>query len=211
MDVHFHGEAMVYRAGASREHGCWVAFSLDSPEEAAVFKRLRGRVLRVTVTTGDIQAVAPDNETAGIKVARAELVRATGVFRKAEVLGIAGGSGDYEAWVRKQPCALDLHETACDGAIQAAHVRRAADAGTGFKPPWATIPLCFGHHTAQHAAGESSLVPSGKAWFDGCLALYLEQWAERSIVHRLGYNHLADVPIDRLREELGEHLGDFIC
>ncbi len=41
--------------------------------------------------------------------------------------------------------------------IECAHVRRAANSGTGFKPSDAfTVSLCREHHAEQHRIGEQS-------------------------------------------------------
>ncbi len=58
------------------------------------------------------------------------------------------------AWVRKHECSVSQHG-GCDGAIEAAHVRRGTDAGIGLKPSdnW-SVSLCHTHHAEQHRIGE---------------------------------------------------------
>lgn len=41
--------------------------------------------------------------------------------------------------------------------IEACHIRSAADAGTGLKPPdWRTFPACHNHHAEQHQVGQGT-------------------------------------------------------
>lgn len=55
-------------------------------------------------------------------------------------------------FIRSLECAV---HGACRGGIEAAHVRRGTDGGTGVKPSDCyTIPLCAYHHARQHAIGE---------------------------------------------------------
>lgn len=71
------------------------------------------------------------------------------------------------AWVRGCECALTGKHTLkgvvhqCSGGIEAAHVRRGTDGGTGMKPGdnW-TLPLCQDAHARQHEMGEN--------WFEMC-------------------------------------------
>lgn len=54
----------------------------------------------------------------------------------------------HRAWVSSHRCCVG----GCDGMpIECAHVRRAANAGTGFKPSDAfTVSLCRDHHRESH-------------------------------------------------------------
>lgn len=58
-------------------------------------------------------------------------------------------------WIRGHECAVQ--SSFCDGRVEAAHVRIETDGGLSMKPGdnW-TIPLCSGHHRAQHRIGETS-------------------------------------------------------
>ncbi len=67
-------------------------------------------------------------------------------------------------WVRGHECSIAgtvgilgnvIHK--CSGNIEAAHVRRGGNAGTGIKPgDDRAIPLCSGAHRQQHSIGELS-------------------------------------------------------
>lgn len=58
---------------------------------------------------------------------------------------------DHLAFVRSLDCCIE----GCRGSpVQAHHVRTAATAGVGLKPPdTATVPLCHGHHRELHDRG----------------------------------------------------------
>jgi hypothetical protein len=83
------------------------------------------------------------------------------VPQRAELaLRIAGVGGDGEktshlAFVRSQGCVVRRKACAeCRGAIEAHHVRTAANSGMGMKPPdTAAVGLCTRHHRALHGAG----------------------------------------------------------
>lgn len=56
------------------------------------------------------------------------------------------------AWIRSRGCAISDH--GCSGVMHAHHVRTAATAGTGMKPPdSATVCLCATHHADGHQRG----------------------------------------------------------
>lgn len=58
----------------------------------------------------------------------------------------------HRSWVRKHMCCVPDCE---QGPVQFAHVRSAANAGTGIKPhdAWG-VSLCFVHHSEQHRTGD---------------------------------------------------------
>ncbi len=59
------------------------------------------------------------------------------------------------AFVRSQPCCVPGCRTGAP--VQAHHVRTAANAGTGMKPPDATAaPLCAIHHAEHDRIGKRS-------------------------------------------------------
>lgn len=56
-------------------------------------------------------------------------------------------------WVRGHVCCVD--NSACDGPVQAAHVRMGLAGGMALKPPHdRVVPLCEDHHRTQHTMGE---------------------------------------------------------
>jgi hypothetical protein len=58
----------------------------------------------------------------------------------------------HERFVRSNPCSI----LGCQiTPVQFAHVRSAANSGTGLKPPsWDGISLCVTHHQQQHEVGQ---------------------------------------------------------
>lgn len=59
----------------------------------------------------------------------------------------------HRAWVRKHSCSVP----GCNlEPIECAHIRTAANSGTGLKPPdWDSISLCHDHHFESHQAERS--------------------------------------------------------
>ena len=60
-------------------------------------------------------------------------------------------------WLRGHECAIaGRNGHACEGRIEAAHVRAGTDGGLGVKPSdcW-TLPLCTSAHALQHQIGEA--------------------------------------------------------
>ena len=65
----------------------------------------------------------------------------------------------HEAWVRKHECAIARTAPGtCEGRIEFAHLRTAANSGKGQKPhSWYGIPLCAGHHKCAHDHGHETM------------------------------------------------------
>lgn len=63
-----------------------------------------------------------------------------------------GDCPEHRAWIRQRPCVVQNPN--CGGQMHAHHVRSAATAGTGMKPPdSACIPACAFHHQQLHNVG----------------------------------------------------------
>jgi hypothetical protein len=76
--------------------------------------------------------------------------------RDRERSGISRGPqriwGRHRKFVRSHHCCVPGCE---DGPIEFAHVRSAANSGTGVKPAdWSAISLCSSHHAEQHRIGQ---------------------------------------------------------
>src|SRR5579884_4380434 len=101
----------------------------------------------------------------------------------------------YRAWLQTMRSALtgdrgeyveELGEWRCD----AAHVRRAGKSGTGYKEPYAMIPLTHAEHDWQHRHGELAAIQrlradlaevietpeEAKDYFDQLLKAYRKAW-----------------------------------
>lgn len=58
----------------------------------------------------------------------------------------------HRAWLRRHHCCVGRDD--CEGPTEVAHVRTAANAGTGLKPAdWDAVPLCHTCHALQHQIG----------------------------------------------------------
>ena len=98
-------------------------------------------------------------------------------------LAMVGADSDFQAFLRLQASCLD-GDTPC----VVCHVRRTANAGTGFKPLYSAVPMTFDQHNEQSWHGESAclnrFIPKkgmwtnleAKAWFDKQVEKYLELW-----------------------------------
>lgn len=88
-----------------------------------------------------------------VKAERAERIAERGARLPPAVVDNDGSlCPKHLAWVRRQKCCVLSRE--CSGPIHAHHVRSAATAGTGLKPPDAAcVSLCAFHHSDGHTRG----------------------------------------------------------
>jgi hypothetical protein len=109
------------------------------------------------------------------------------------VLRALGLESEYKSWIEAQPCANCGKQDydGPDGRCTYAHVRRAGQAGTGYKPPYRAIPLCDTCHHKQHQHGESAL----EVDFDKALGGYLNRWGHDRLREALG-GKLKEIPFD---------------
>lgn len=103
-----------------------------------------------------------------------------------------GNDAAFRAWTQRQASCISggfsEYLESGEGRCIAAHVRRAGESGTGYKSPYAVIPLTNYEHLQQHNHGELALleryvpriggwtVEDGKAWYDAKRVEYLELW-----------------------------------
>jgi hypothetical protein len=103
-----------------------------------------------------------------------------------------GTDKQFREWVQRRPSCIsgrfsewlpDLGEGRCI----AAHVRRARNSGTAFKPEYACVPLTKAEHDFQHDHGEAACLNrflglatftrnEGTDWFDRQRVRYLKLW-----------------------------------
>lgn len=86
-------------------------------------------------------------------------------------------TGDYSEYLEDGEC----RNPAC-------HIRRSAGSGTGYKEPYACIPLRHDQHQLQHQKGEAALLSkylggewtaeAAKHWFDQRREETLRRWVE---------------------------------
>ena len=93
----------------------------------------------------------------------------------------------HRAWLRQHQCAVGRAD--CEGPTEVAHIRTAANAGTGLKPPdWDAVPLCQACHELQHQIGMLTFEKQMR----GDLAELAREFARRS-------------PDKAMREAMKEH------
>lgn len=107
-----------------------------------------------------------------------------------EVWAATGTDEQFLAWVREQKC-IARSGVACDGPIQAAHVWRLKDGfGKGVKGPYAAVPLCAGHHRAQHQNGEDAI--GGRAYMEQQRYEAVRNWVWSCIKDDVGVVSMRD-------------------
>jgi hypothetical protein len=83
----------------------------------------------------------------------------------------------HKAWIEGFPCMVECLSHYCHGDVVSAHIRTAANSGTGLKPPqWDTVPLCTRHHGIQHQKGQGAFAKM----YEVDLLVMAHQYAERS-------------------------------
>ncbi len=101
----------------------------------------------------------------------------------------------FREWVQRQPSCLSGRFSEYvngEGRCIAAHVRRAATSGTGYKAPFSCVPMTDDEHRFQHQHGELACLlrymsgPLGipqfaaadfaKEWFTDQAKKYRKQW-----------------------------------
>ena len=121
----------------------------------------------------------------------------SGVLTLPVVASALGSDDEYQRWTRQQPCILTKRE-----GVQFAHVRRAHNSGTGYKPMYSGIPLSPEAHRLQHQKGELeclrhygrpvSDVDSAKDWFNRACAHNLRLWSWNKLRTSLGVDSMRD-------------------
>lgn len=121
-----------------------------------------------------------------------------------------GTDEEYLLWCEKQSCIGPKGATSplapacclpCSGDVVAAHVRRVANgAGTAIKPPYSAVPLCDGHHRAQHSSEFGEAAFGGKEWFDRQRMEHLHSWLWHQMRQLFGVHSMTDLEPHRLLE-----------
>lgn len=82
-----------------------------------------------------------------------------------------GTDKQYQAWCRKQPCAV----TGQTNNVIYAHYRTAANSGIGIKPIYSGIPMNAETHKLQHQIGQYAL--KTRIWWEQTIEKHLKAWA----------------------------------
>lgn len=107
-----------------------------------------------------------------------------------------GSDSDFRRWIQRQRSCLTgkFAEYGEDGKGRnpACHVRRGGSSGTGYKAPFACVPMTHQEHALQSNRGEVAVltrylggswtVESAKAWFDAKRIDYLKAWINDAII-----------------------------
>jgi len=99
----------------------------------------------------------------------------------------------YLEWLSYQPSCLDgTFNQYQDGVGRniACHVRRAKNAGTGYKPKFSAVPMTDIQHKIQSVKGEAEVlnrfhernftVEEAKEWFDLQVLYYVAKWSKNA-------------------------------
>lgn len=144
-----------------------------------------------------------------------------------KVLEAIGTDANYQEWCRHQLSAIDgsgdLDERTGDLRCEPAHVRRAGEAGTGYKPLYATIPLTHVQHVTQHNRGQAACLDAynwcGHAWapndadewFDKARVKYVLSWAKTTLAKKFRVESIGDIePAKLLAWATEKHLQHFL-
>lgn len=113
-------------------------------------------------TDGPVPEVPePDTDTLASRMHKDGYFNNPSLWKAMEAAGVYT-QAMHKAWIETLPCCADGAFTEhrmrhshlyprCGGQIVGHHVRTAANAGTGIKPPhWFMLPLCCAHHDWWH-------------------------------------------------------------
>lgn len=144
----------------------------------------------------------------------AKALRRSSILTNHEVVKHLGSDAEYQEWCRKQNCVVtneyDWNPETGEGRCEYAHVRRAGEAGTGYKPEYSGVPLCAVIHRLQHQQGELAVLrhcpPSipvkdeaaAHAWFNAQALKTLHKWAWERLKENIGADSMRHVSARRL-------------
>jgi hypothetical protein len=179
----------------------------------AAYKTLADGTLRITVDLPETEtrhfhelfpavhcevAVAPmrptqlaaSQTTKGQYGELAKALRLSGFFTYIDVWKATGSDTAFLEFVRTQKC-IARSGTPCEPPIQAAHVWRQKDGfGKGIKGDYAAVPLCAGHHRAQHSSGEDAI--GGREYMEHMRFNTVVAWIWHTIKIEIGVESMAD-------------------
>ena len=174
----------------------------DAPEAFRIFgqRGIIGAIALLSAASTSTSAAEESSSAAGQSTPHwSSRLYKLGWWMSLDVLKVLGPEEEYADWVRAQDCAgyYCLHEPPSEYA----HVRRAGEAGTGYKPPYRAIPLCHACHQRQHQHGESALSID----FDKALREHLSTWAHERLREHLGVESLTEVALPQFAAWLEQH------
>ena len=210
LDILYHGEIQILGWGESRNRGKFLTIRLWDGDNDPL-EPFRGldindkkslHILNATISQGDITDIVEEDYG---KLAT-HLYR-NGFFYAPPVLAAIGTDVQYRNWLQHQASALSGKYSEYingQGKCEAAHVRRADNSGTGFKPEYSCIPLTHEEHMLQHSQGEKAL--QSREWFEKKRNEYLVKWAKHTLLKQLGdYEGFKEVQPEILYDWCQEH------
>jgi len=163
-------------------------------------------VIGARLYAGEVKEDKPDGK-------HSSALHRNGFLIAPPVVETLGKDADYQDWVRNKPCIVCGDGDYYQGSLrnEYAHVRRAGDSGTGYKPVFSGIPLCHTHHALQHNQGYTELLLTHRKLYDkldsGAHLASLDE-AMDWLTKQAG-NHLEAWAHEKLRDVLGvESLSD---
>ena len=206
-DFDFMGETKLMGYGESDSSGAWIKLQV-LPEDLEIFRGLKGEVFETSLRNVDKGPLKPaDKVDKGPHGDFARDLVLSGFFNSGLVREYFGGDEAYQTWCRKQPCAVtgNMHKDKQTGIeyTEYAHVRRAGESGTAYKPKYSGIPLLSQVHDLQHHKGECEVLgeysigisdsETCKEWFEKKAQHYLRTWLVSAIKKELSLDSLTNL------------------
>lgn len=198
------------------------------PATLASFKLMADNTLRATLDIepndvkaflelfserGDLAAIARLHDSTPQYSTEAQTLYQSSFFRTPAVWKAVGTDAEYQIWTHDQKCVIcgnqDLVEETGEMKCEFAHVRRAGEAGTSYKPEYSGVPMCHDHHQMQHQFGESGvLIKTGtisgsmtdenaqqvaKEWFERKAVGNAHKWVWETLKDQLGYQSWKEI------------------
>jgi len=206
------------RSGKSKDGPIYrVAFEVDQDTFLRFMDaETKGMLLEcVAVVVGgtgsDVEVpAAPPTEAPALYGEHAKALHQSRVLASDPFVQAIGTDAEYHAWVQRQPSCISGEFSEYvdgEGRCIAAHVRRAGQAGTGYKPSYQQIPLTNEEHRIQHQHGEAELLLASKIltlehaalenvreWYDMQVFRHRHIWAWNALKRKLGFERWDQVP-----------------
>lgn len=224
-------------SSGKNKQGSWYRVSFElTQEDWQMFMdaETKGMLIgaRCTVITNDqLEAINQEPKPEkGPHGNEARILVSSGFFAIRQVWDAFGGDSAYQDWVRDRPCVIsgdyDYSDKYPIGRCVYAHVRRADESGTAYKPEYSGVPMKQKYHELQHQKGEAavfhyylansgkihayeknvSMEADAKEWFNKMAMKYVTEWSMHVLKDRLGVDSLTWAHPGTVRqwcEELG--------
>lgn len=195
--------------GETDTKGGWVKFRVE-PEDLAFFRGRKDEYFYWKFILSEkvekiVKAKAKAKANKGEFGHEVRDLHQSGFFKAPKLWAILGNDTQYQAWTRKQKCIVtggfDWDGEKGEERTEYAHVRRAGDSGTAFKPEFSGVPLVSEMHKIQHNGGETKAYAAymdrrnkldgviseqnAKEWFNKKALENVEHWAHEMTLYAL--------------------------